>query len=65
MKAFCLPFLLKRPRASHCPQRNEGAAVAQADGGSPVRGKAEALASTKQKVKEGQRQRPLFSKQQL
>lgn len=54
MKTFCFYFLLNRPRASHYPQRNDGTAVAQADGGSPVCGKAEALASTEPKVKEGQ-----------
>lgn len=53
MKAFCFPFLLNIAGASHRPQRNECAAVAQADGGSPARGKAEALTSTEQKVEEG------------
>jgi len=53
MKAFFFNFLLNRLRASCCPQRSECAAVAQADGGSPVGGKAEALTATKQKVKEG------------
>lgn len=60
MKAFCFHFLLNRPRSSHYSQRNDGAAVAQADGRSPVCGKAEAPTCTKPKVKEEQGWDPLF-----